>query len=72
MVKATTLLGAAVACALIGGAPMAQAALVSPTPSPGKQQSSSQTTLVDPTQDFSMTAKPTVKATPYWGEPKAG
>lgn len=72
MLKATTLLGAAIAYALIGGVPLAQAALASPTPGHGKQQSSSQTMPVDPTQDFSMTAKPSVKATPYWGEPKAG
>jgi hypothetical protein len=28
----------------------------------------SQTLVMDPTQSFAMTATPSVKATPYWGE----
>lgn len=77
MLRITTLIGVAAAIAFFGGIAPAQAAISAPTTSTTtttttQQDTISQTTVVDPTHSFAMTAKPSVKATPYWGEPKAG
>ena len=73
MPRITTVIGLAAAVALFGGITPTQAAASAPTPTPTTQQNTiSQTMVLDPTHSFAMTAKPSVKATPYWGEPKAG
>jgi hypothetical protein len=73
MTKLASLMGAAAAVTLIGGVAGGHAV---PTPSMTaanhQAATNSQTLVMDPTQSFAMTAKPSVKATPYWGEPKAG
>lgn len=72
MHRITTLIGVAAAVALFGGIAPAQAAVAASTPTTTAQQDTiSHTTVLDPTQSFAMTAKPSLKATPYWGEPKA-
>ncbi len=65
--------GAAAAVTLIGGVAGGHAYAATPsTSAPGThQQTSSQTMVLNPTQSFAMKATPTVKATPFWGEPKA-
>ncbi|MCX2932559.1 hypothetical protein ORI20_19995 [Mycobacterium sp. CVI_P3] len=67
-------MGAAVAIALLGGVSggHAYAATGSPTQPTIQHQGNSQTLIMDPTKSFAMKASPSVKATPYWGEPKAG
>lgn len=76
MLRTTTLIGVAAAVALFGGIAPAQAVGSAPTTTTATTTTQpdiiSQTTVLDPTHSFAMTAKPSVKATPYWGEPKAG
>jgi hypothetical protein len=66
--------GTAAAVTLIGGVAGAHAyaATSSSSAPPTQQQTSAQTMVLDPTKSFAMKATPTVKATPFWGEPKAG
>ena len=66
--------GAALAVALAGGVSSghANATAASPAEPTIQQQTSSQTLIMAPTKSFAMKASPTVKATPFWGEPKAG
>jgi len=72
--RLATIIGAAAAVTVVGGAVGGHAnAQEDPSVSAQTHSStSSQTLVLDPRHSFAMTATPSVKATPYWGEPKAG
>ncbi|GAY19091.1 hypothetical protein [Mycobacterium sp. shizuoka-1] len=70
--RLTGLLGAVAAVTVIGGFAGAQSYAATPSTAPTiQQETSAQTLITDPTKSFAMRVSPTVKATPFWGEPKA-
>ena len=72
MTKLASWVSAAAAVTLIGGAAGGHAVATPSMTSANQATTNSQTLVMDPTQSFAMTATPSVKATPYWGERQPG